>query len=243
MRVLSLFSGLGGLDYGFMLEGFELTLACDVDPAAVETHAHNLGTRALQLDLSEHDPARLPDAEVIIGGPPCQSFSLVGRRLAEDPRSSLVLRYLDAVRIHRPLAFVMENVPGMERRVFDGEPVIAALIRKFERLGYSVVPHKVMATDYLVPQLRRRLFLLGARGFQLEPPDPDAFAWTRYGIERKAIDLGARGAIGDLGPPVNRGQRASYLAAPSRVTLCSATACSRTWRITGCPACRKQIGV
>ena len=110
----------------------------------------------------------------------------------------------------------MENVPGIESSRIDGEPVVAALISEFEGLGYSVTPHKVMATDYLVPQLRRRLFLLGTRGIQPEPPDPDDFARSRYGIRRKEFDLSARAAIGDLGLPVKGGQRASYLTKPSR---------------------------
>ena len=118
---------------------------------------------------------------------------------------------------------------------------MAALISEFEGLGYSVTPHKVMATDYLVPQLRRRLFLLGTRGIQPEPPDPDDFARARYGIRRKELDLSARAAIGDLGLPVKGGQRASYLTKPSRFAALLRDSLQLEVRghITRCPECRK----
>jgi DNA (cytosine-5)-methyltransferase 1 len=215
MRVISLFSGLGGLDYGFIQEGFEIVLACDNDAGAVNTHSQNLRCPVLQLDLAPHDPRSLPDAEVLIGGPPCQSFSLVGRRLADDPRGLLVQKFLEVVRAQRPLAFLMENVPGIESSRLNGRPVVEALMADLEALGYSVLAHKVLATDFLVPQLRRRLFLLGTLGVRPEAPDPDHFAASRYGIDRQQHDLSARAAIGDLGQPVSRGARAPYGGVPS----------------------------
>jgi DNA (cytosine-5)-methyltransferase 1 len=208
--VLSLFSGLGGLDLGFAAEGFDLVQACDLEIAAVESHRKLFGARADQIDLATHDATELADADIIIGGPPCQSFSLLGRRSADDPRGKLVFAFLDAVAAKLPTAVVMENVPGIESsRLYDGG-LVTAIVARLEALGYYVTACKLLATDYLVPQRRRRLFLLAMRGGSIPPPDPQRFARTRLGIEPRGFDLSARAAIGDLGQPVGKGLQARY---------------------------------
>lgn len=210
MRVLSLFSGLGGLDLGFADEEFDIVAAADAEPAAVQCYNQNMNPVARRLDLAEAEFDELPDADVIIGGPPCQSFSLVGRRRADDPRGQLVFRFVDFVRAKRPKAFVMENVPGLESSKIDGRRLVDILVEQFEVAGYNVVGEKLIATDYLVPQRRRRLFLIGVRGGQPRLPDPGEFA-TRFRLgSHGAIDLTAAAAIGDLGRPTERGRRAAY---------------------------------
>jgi DNA (cytosine-5)-methyltransferase 1 len=216
IRCTSLFSGLGGLDQGFIEEGFEVVFACDLEPGAVQTYRQNLGSEMHELDLDQHDLSSLPDAELMIGGPPCQSFSLVGRRVEADPRGRLVFRFVEAILAKRPLGFVMENVPGIESSRADGHAIVPRIVRRLERAGYHVLPCRLIATDFLVPQRRRRLFLLGLRDIDVEPPDPNRFALTRYGIRRAAFDLSARMAIGDLGSPVKRSELARYRSAPTR---------------------------
>jgi DNA (cytosine-5)-methyltransferase 1 len=209
-RVLSLFSGLGGLDLGFVEEGFELVQACDSEPAAVASHRRFFGGTAEEIDLAQHDPTELADADVLIGGPPCQSFSLVGRRRGDDPRGKLVFAFLAAVAAKLPTAVVMENVPGIESSRLGGGRLVGTVVRELEALGYDVTTCKLLATDYLVPQRRRRLFLMAMRDGSISPPDPQAFAMSRFGIEPRGFDISATAAIGDLGSPVAKGERATY---------------------------------
>jgi DNA (cytosine-5)-methyltransferase 1 len=209
-RVLSLFSGLGGLDLGFIDEGFELVQACDCEPGAVASHTRYFGDQTVSLDLATHDPSELADADILIGGPPCQSFSLVGQRRPDDPRGELVFAFLAAVAAKLPTVVVMENVPGIEAsRLRDGR-LVAAIVGGLEALGYHVTACKLLASDYLVPQRRRRLFLLAMRGGTIEPPDPLAYGRSRFGVDPQCFDISARAAIGDLGKPVNKGERAAY---------------------------------
>lgn len=209
MRVLSLFSGLGGLDLGFMQEGFEVVLAADASVAAVKTYNRNLEPVAQAIDLAAIDARELPEADVIIGGPPCQSFSLVGQRRPGDERGELVFRFLDAIRVLRPRAFVLENVPGLESSKVEGRRLVDVLVDRFTGLGYSIAAEKLLATDYLVPQRRRRLFIIGRRDAVPVIPDPASFL-RALGISSHARDISASAAIGDLGPATAKGERARY---------------------------------
>jgi DNA (cytosine-5)-methyltransferase 1 len=213
-RVVSLFCGLGGFDLGFLEEGFEIIWANDNSPAAVDSYALNLGTRPICADIVVLSLADIPPADMVIGGPPCQSFSLVGRRQPDDSRGALVFRFLDVVRHLRPRAFALENVPGMAASRLDGRRLSDVLAGEFEALGYHVSAMKLTATDYLVPQRRRRLFLLGCLDGPVGRPDPRRFARACYGVDAAAFDISARAAIGDLGPCVQKGGRAEY--APTR---------------------------
>lgn len=215
MRVLSLFSGLGGLDLGFERHGFEIVLAADSRQAAVDSYNRNLEPVAQNLDLSIVNPSDLPGVDVIVGGPPCQSFSLVGRRNPDDNRGKLVFAFLDIVRHLRPSAFVMENVPGIESSRVNDQRLVDLLIRQFEGAGYAVLSKKVVATDFLVPQKRKRLFLIGQRVGQPQLPNPYEFVQTVLGVRACDIDVTAAAAIGDLGPPVARGLRSAYATDPA----------------------------
>ena len=113
LTVTSLFSGAGGLDLGFEWQGFNILWASDLNKDATDSYLRNFGRPAWQCDISDLSADAIPDADVIIGGPPCQSFSLVGQRKPDDPRGKLVFEFLRIVREKQPLAFVMENVPGM----------------------------------------------------------------------------------------------------------------------------------
>ena len=212
--VVSLFCGLGGLDLGFQWGGFDAVWANDLVPYATETYRLNFGTRAETItgDLTEVPLDDIPSADVIIGGPPCQSFSLVGQRQPDDPRGALVFRFFDVVNAKRPRAFVMENVPGMAASRVNGRRLPEVLADAFRSLGYGVSLFRLLATDYLVPQLRRRLVLVGCLGgYSPEEPDGAAFVREFYDVDLNQEGLlGARAAIGDLGPPVARGERARY---------------------------------
>jgi len=210
ITVASLFSGIGGLDLGFEWAGFDVVWANDVMPAAAASYSRNFGREMVLGDISKMCLEEIPDVDVLIGGPPCQSFSLVGQRRPDDERGRLVYRFLDVVRIKRPRAFVMENVPGLAASKVDGRRLSAILVEEFEALGYTVTAMKLDASEYLVPQKRQRLFLIGVRGTKVTKPDPVAFARECYGIDVGTYDKGAAAALGDLCHAVTKGCLATY---------------------------------
>lgn len=165
---IDLFSGCGGMSLGFEMAGFEGLLAIDCWKDALETYSFNRkSARTLCADLSAVDPESLrreygiDGVDVIIGGPPCQGFSIAGKRVVDDERNSLYKRFVEFVRVFGPKAFVMENVPNILN--MGGGVVRDAVVGDFESLGYKVV-HKVMlASDYGVPQNRRRAVFVGLK--------------------------------------------------------------------------------
>ena len=208
--VASLFSGIGGLDLGFEWEGYEVVWASDICETATRSYTLNFGREAVLLDINEYNISSIPDTEVIIGGPPCQSFSLVGQRRENDPRGQLVFRFRDIITEKMPLGFVMENVPGMAASYLDGERLPDYLQLYFTKLGYNVLKCSLLATDYLVPQKRRRIFLIGSLRNMPLLPNKLQFAIEKYQIDYSKFDIGAESAIGDLGEPVDKGESASY---------------------------------
>ena len=165
MRVVSLFSGCGGLDLGFHSEGFEVVYACDSDSAAVECFNHNFGDVAFKRDVEseefQNDLERLTNIDVVLGGFPCQGFSKSGPKRKDDSRNTLYLSMVDAVRQLNPGVFVAENVDGMAQN-YKGE-FLSLISNDFTKLGYTV-EHKILnAAAYGVPQYRRRIFFVGFR--------------------------------------------------------------------------------
>lgn len=183
--VLDLFAGAGGLSLGFMEAGFEVLFACDIAAAAVDTYRENLGSHTASVDLFAD--VALPEADVIAGGPPCQSFSSAGRRRADDRRGTLVRRFAEFVVEKRPRAFVFENVEGFltaagGERVLDLlEPVVAA--------GYRVHLQKINAANYGVPQHRKRVLAIGGLGWTPSFPSPTHSAFGAPGAQRPASHL------------------------------------------------------
>ena len=210
LSVVSLFSGLGGLDLGFQMQGFQTVWANDISTNAIASYKLNFGIPGSSEDIAKISPRDIPMADVIIGGPPCQSFSLVGKRIKEDPRGKLVDAFVRVVTAHQPKGFVMENVPGMAASFVNGERLPRVLSEKFERLGYFVTEMRLVATDYLVPQRRKRLFLVGCTAGHVDLPDPDTFALECMHVERETFDISAKAAIGDLGLCTKKGERSSY---------------------------------
>jgi DNA (cytosine-5)-methyltransferase 1 len=210
LTVVSLFSGLGGLDFGFELEDYTILCALDSSIAATKTYEVNFGRPAICKDITQLSSNDIPDSEIIIGGPPCQAFSLMGQRKPDDPRGKLVFHFLDVVKQKKPLAFVMENVPGMSASKIDGIRLPDLLTHEFEQLGYSVGKFELLATDYLVPQRRKRLIMVGSRVHQPARPDPVQFARSRYDVDLFSYDVSSRAAIGDLGKCSMKGSRSPY---------------------------------
>lgn len=167
--VLDLFCGAGGLSCGFQRAGYNILLGIDNDAKALETFEKNHeGAKSICGDITaisyEKDiRPRLhgKTIDVIIGGPPCQGFSLSGPRNFDDPRNKLYLSYIRLVREIMPRAFVIENVPGLVA-LFHGE-VKDNIIKCFEHMGYSVQYQILCASDYGVPQNRKRVVFVGTR--------------------------------------------------------------------------------
>jgi DNA (cytosine-5)-methyltransferase 1 len=165
-RVVSLFCGAGGMDLGFERAGFEIARAIDACADACATYRANLGGPVVHGDVTQLDAAALPPCDVVIGGPPCQGYSVAGHMGPDDPRSALTWEFVRLVEQARPCAFVMENVKALAVLRRWGA-VRSRLVEAFEGLGYQVAVHVLDARWYGVPQGRERVFFIGTR-----PPLP-----------------------------------------------------------------------
>lgn len=162
MTVVSLFSGAGGLDLGLIQAGNRVIWANDVAHDAVETYRRNIGDHIVEGDVRKLDFATVPDADVIVGGFPCQGFSQANfRRIADDDRNFLYRSFRDLVRVKQPKFFIAENVKGI-LSMRNGEAV-AEIVRDFAEAGYLVEKHLVDMADYGVPQHRMRVIFVGQR--------------------------------------------------------------------------------
>ena len=176
--VIDFFCGCGGLSKGFEQAGFNVLVGIDFDEAALKSYEHNHKSKALKVDLFEDNAIEQIEksidnkkVDVIIGGPPCQGFSLTGRRNFDDKRNKLYLAMFDAVSHFQPKAFMIENVLGMAN-LYGGE-IKDEIIKRFTNLGYTVSWKIVNAADYEVPQVRQRLVFVGLKnGKKFEFPAP-----------------------------------------------------------------------
>lgn len=167
--VIDLFSGCGGLSYGYIQAGYDVLLGVDNDKAALQTFEYNHPkSKGLNIDLSDTNAIKNIKKElknkkidVIIAGPPCQGFSLTGTRNFDDDRNKLYLSVIQAVKILKPKAFMIENVSGMAT-LYKGR-VKDEIIKRFNKIGYKVRHEIVCAADYGVPQIRRRLIFIGLK--------------------------------------------------------------------------------
>jgi DNA (cytosine-5)-methyltransferase 1 len=160
---VSLYSGAGGLDKGFLDAGFKILWAIDSDANAVETYKANLGDHATCGELPDKKPPANLKPDVVIGGPPCQGFSVIGRMDPDDPRSKHVHCFMDMVERLAPKAFCMENVKALAENP-RWAPTRDALLQRARELEYQVELLVLNASHYGVPQARERMFLIGVRG-------------------------------------------------------------------------------
>ncbi len=169
---IDLFAGAGGLALGFEQAGFDVAAAVEYDPIHAAIHKLNFPeAEVICQDVREitGDEIRRRaglngrSIDVVVGGPPCQGFSLIGHRVLEDPRNELVFHFVRLVTELKPKAFVFENVAGMASG--PHQKLLEELVQRFEASGYKVrLPYRILnASHFGVPQDRRRLILLGAR--------------------------------------------------------------------------------
>lgn len=171
-KVLDLFSGAGGFSLGFLQEGhFEIMLSVDNNPKLSQSYAKNFPKIShINQDITTFTEEAIQklqqqyNFDVIIGGPPCQGFSLagkIGRKQSKDTRNNLFLAYLDFVRIIQPKIFIMENVATLKRH--NRGKTLQIIQESFEKLGYTIHTDILNASDYGIAQHRNRIFIVGTK--------------------------------------------------------------------------------
>lgn len=162
MKVVSLFSGAGGLDLGFKMAGHEIIWANDLYEDAVETYKHNLGNHIICEDISKIDTEEIPECDIVIGGFPCQGFSVANMKRHEaDERNALYKQLIRVIDAKKPKFFLAENVKGLTN--FAKGTVFQMILNDFSSLGYKVSYRVLNAADYGVPQTRQRVIIIGVR--------------------------------------------------------------------------------
>lgn len=158
---ISLFAGAGGLDLGFERAGFKTIWANDFDKDACRTHENWSKAKVVCGDIGKIDSYDIPDADIMLGGFPCQGFSLSGPRKIDDSRNVLYKHYVRIVKDKKPLMFVGENVKGL--LTMGNGAIIDAIIEDFSQCGYDVFYKLLNARDYEVPEDRERVIIVGFR--------------------------------------------------------------------------------
>ena len=176
-KVLDLFSGAGGFSLGFEMAGCEIVGAIEHDKWAAETFQYNhKDTKMLLGDIESFDDDYIKHAiqtpDIIIGGPPCQGFSVCIKNAGDprDPRNSLFIEYVRVARLYTPTVLVLENVPNIVKAITkSGKKVVSIIRDEFAKLGYHVYDTILTASDYGVPQMRQRFVMIASKQELLAP--------------------------------------------------------------------------
>lgn len=215
LTVLDLFCGCGGMSKGLQDAGLNVLFGIDVWDKAINSYEQNFTHPAICADLTKLSPARFDleynknrPIDVLVGGPPCQGFSMAGKRDAADPRNSLFMEYVKYLEYFAPKAFIMENVMGiLSAKNSENKKVIEIILEELTQ-NYNCVVCKLYASDFEVPQNRRRVIIIGARkNLNIIPQEPAKILSTADRIPvgevilaRKDVDpkyyLSARGIAG-----------------------------------------------
>ena len=162
MKVVSLFSGAGGLDLGFIMAGHEIIWANDLYEDAVSTYRKNLGNHIVCEDISKISTEDIPDCDIVIGGFPCQGFSVANtKRHVGDERNELYKQLIRIITAKKPKFFLAENVKGLTNLAKGA--VFKMILNDFSEMGYKVSYKVLNAADYGVPQTRFRVIIVGVR--------------------------------------------------------------------------------
>ncbi len=170
LNVIDLFCGCGGMSTGIISAGMNVVVGIDIWDKAIESYKSNHDHLAICADLTKLSPKDLVEKydinmgiDVIVGGPPCQGFSIAGKRDINDPRNSLFIEYCKYLDFFKPKAFIMENVMGiLSMKTKKGTKVIDIIIEKLGK-NYNCKINKLYASDFEVPQNRRRVIIIGIR--------------------------------------------------------------------------------
>jgi len=182
LNVIDLFCGCGGMSKGLTDAGLNVIAGIDIWDKAVESYNKNYHHKAYCADLTQLPPEKFNELynkenkniDILVGGPPCQSFSIAGKRDKNDPRNALFMEYVKYLDYFKPKAFIMENVIGMlSKKTANGENVIDIIIEQLNR-NYNCIINKLYASDFEVPQNRRRTIIIGIRkDLYILPKEPE----------------------------------------------------------------------
>ena len=162
MKIVSLFSGAGGLDLGLIQAGNKVIWANDIDKDAVATYKKNIGSHIICSDIKNIDISCIPNADVVAGGFPCQGFSQANLlRTMEDDRNQLYKFFYSVIKTQQPKYFIAENVKGILS--LGKGAAIKQIVSDFQKAGYITTVTLVNMADYGVPQTRQRVFIIGQR--------------------------------------------------------------------------------
>ncbi|MEH2183037.1 DNA cytosine methyltransferase [Nostoc sp.] len=211
--VLDLFCGAGGMSLGFQNAGCEIIGGIDKNPHAIKTHHKNFPKSRLKLAAKEIEyitdlnqlGIQPGEVDILIGGPPCQVFSVVGigkmksleKDLAKDPRNFMYKYFIKFINYYQPLFFVMENVDNLQNKVIFNQIITELKLglpeHKNTYPGYRIYPEVLLASDYGVPQSRKRLFIVGVRQSLLNTS-------FDFSVVQKSKSVSVGEAISDLIP-------------------------------------------
>ena len=182
LNVIDLFCGCGGMSKGLTDAGLNIIAGIDIWDKAVENYNKNYHHKAYCADLTQLPPEKFnqlynkegKNVDILVGGPPCQSFSIAGKRDKNDPRNALFMEYVKYLDYFKPKAFIMENVIGMlSKKTANGENVIDIIMEQLNR-NYNCIINKLYASDFEVPQNRRRTIIIGIRkDLNILPKEPE----------------------------------------------------------------------
>ncbi len=196
---IDLFSGAGGWSLGLRWAGFVDLGHYDLNVSACNTASANFGSQLVRrVDLREAASLEFPRVDLVAGSPPCQGFSNEGKKRRDDPRNDLVWAFFDVVEHVRPVAWVFENVPGFKRS-YSGH-FYELLRERLDRLDYKWIDAVLDASDYGVPQYRKRFVAVGARKVVPRPPSPTHCDLASLFGEQPKVTLWD--AISDLPTPI-----------------------------------------
>ena len=193
MKIVSLFSGAGGLDLGLIKAGHEIIWANDFDADSCETYKHNIGDHIVCSDISKIKLDEIPDCDVVVGGFPCQGFSMANMlRTADDERNKLYKQFYRIIKNKKPDYFIAENVRGILS--LDNGNAIKKIVKDFSDAGYRVKYKPFNTADFGVPQIRVRVIIAGTRkdlpeemDFQFPEPTHEKSKWVSIAKALKGI--------------------------------------------------------
>ena len=182
LNVIDLFCGCGGMSKGLTDAGLNVIAGIDIWDKAIESYNKNYHHKAYCVDLTQLPPEKFNElynkeninVDILVGGPPCQSFSIAGKRDKNDPRNALFMEYVKYLDYFKPKAFIMENVIGMlSKKTENGENVIDIIMEQLN-INYNCIINKLYASDFEVPQNRRRTIIIGIRkDLNIIPKEPE----------------------------------------------------------------------